>query len=444
MKVIGLILGSHGTPPDTVDPANPTFKPTLIPSSVKKRIKENILRALPDGVDFEFAEITSESQLFELPEADIYVASPFQNIHDRWFHILYSHNKPIVIMPLPLSEIFSYGDVYYPYFIRDTREIDGALHLPHKVFLSKDESDLSLILKALYVKYRINHTRALCIGEPMYEPFHSWDWGYAMVRAVQEKFGLTWIQMSSENFLKYWKTWAQEVDITEIRESARKIHFSEDEKLRQAMKMYLVLKSIIKEKEADAFTINCLASIILPKLEITPCYALSRLNDEGTVSACEADTTTLLDMLITVYASNSPGFMANPYLFPSDDRLLLSHCTSPTLHSYQEKERDEFDFYTYFDSPTKLGIAPQVLKSPETVTITGISHNLDRMLIIGGKIEANTYFSTCRTQVEIKVDEDVKQVAENYQGRHWILVYGDHKEVIKRTNEVLGIESITP
>ncbi len=141
MKVIGLILGSHGTPPDTVDPANPTFKPTLIPSSVKKRIKENILRALPDGVDFEFAEITSESQLLELPEADIYVVSPFQSIHDRWFHILYSHNKPIVIMPLPLSEIFSYGDVYYPYFIRDTREIDRTLHLPHKVFLSKDESD---------------------------------------------------------------------------------------------------------------------------------------------------------------------------------------------------------------------------------------------------------------------------------------------------------------
>ncbi len=303
---------------------------------------------------------------------------------------------------------------------------------------------LSLILKALYVKYRINHTRALCIGEPMYEPFHSWDWGYAMVRAVQEKFGLTWIQISSESFLRYWESCAQEVDITEIRESARKIHFSEDEKLRQAMKMYLVLKAIIEENQADAFTINCLASIILPKLEITPCYALSRLNDEGIVSACEADTTTLLDMLITVCASDSPGFMANPYLFPSDDRLLLSHCTSPTLHSYQEKERDEFDLYTYFDSPTKLGIAPQVLKNPETVTITGISHNLDRMLIIRGKIETNTYFSTYRTQVQIKVNGDVKQTAENYQGRHWILVYGDHEEIIKRTNEMLGIESITP
>ena len=148
-------------------------------------------------------------------------------------------------------------------------------------------------------------------------------------------------------------------------------------------------------------------------------------------------------MLITVYSSDSPGFMANPYLFPSDNRILLSHCTSPTLHSYKKKRKDEFDLYNYFDASTKLGIGLQVLKSPETVTITGISGNsLDKMLIIKGKIERNTYFSTCRTQVEIKVDKEVKEIAKNYQGRHWILVYGDHREIIKKVNEALGIESI--
>jgi len=350
----------------------------------------------------------------------------------------------VVIAPLPYSEIFSYGNVYYPYFIRDARELDSLLKLPHRVYLSKDKDDLSVILRSLYVKDRISKTKALCIGEPKYEPFHSPDWGYAMVRAVQERFGLKWIQMSSQSLLKRWEEWKRKkIDVQDLKDTARRIYYAGDKQLIDAKRMYLLLKSLIEETRADAFTINCLASIILPKLDITPCYALSRLNDEGIVSACEADTTTLLDMLITVYASDSPGFMANPYLFPSDNRMVLSHCSSPTLHSYKEKKKDRFDIYPYFDHPSEQALAPQVFKSSETVTVTGISVNqLDRMLVIKGKIERNTYFSTCRTQVVIKVDSEVKDIAKDYQGRHWIMVYGDHSRIIQRVNDTLGVESI--
>ncbi len=350
----------------------------------------------------------------------------------------------MVIAPLPYSEIFSYGNVYYPYFIRDTREIDSLLKVPHRVYLSKDKNDLSVILRSLYVKDKISKTNVLCIGEPMYEPFHSHDWGYAMVRAVQERFGLKWIQMSPQSFLQRWEDWKKkDVDIKDLKGTARKINYTGDKQLIDAKRMYLFLKSIIEEKKADAFTINCLASIVLSKLDIIPCYALSRLNDEGIVSACESDTTTLFDMLITVYASDSPGFMANPYLFPADNRILISHCTSLTLHSYRGKKKDRFDIYPYFDHPSDQSIATQVFKSFETVTITGLSGNqMDRMLIIKGKIQRNTYFSTCRTQVEISVGSEVKDIAKDYQGRHWIMVYGDHSKIIQKVNDILGIESI--
>lgn len=452
MKIAGLIFGNSGTltkdmlKKNHLEQTKTQFeKVPPLSSSMREEIEKIFLNSLPIGVEHIFIQVDKEYQILDLPLADVYVVFPFQSFHDRWLHALYSHNKPVVVSPLAFSKVFSYGNVYYPYFIRDSREIDSVLNLPHQVFLSKDEKDLSLTIKSLYVKYRVSHTRVLCIGEPMYEPFHSWDWGYSLVRLVQKKFGLSWIQMSSQSFLKHWEKWKErkDIDIADMKKSAHKIYVSENERLLEAKRIYLVIKSIIKENKADAFTINCLASVILPKLEITPCYALSKLNDEGIVSACEADTTTLLDMLITVYASNSPGFMANPYLFPSDNRILLSHCTSPTLHSYEEKKRDEFDLYTYFDHPTNLALAPQVLKNPEKVTITGISHSfLNKMLIINGEIQRNTYFPTCRTQVEIKINNEVKEIAKNYQGRHWIMVYGDHRESLKRVNEVLGIESI--
>ena len=223
--------------------------PELSPE-IKNEIKNIFLKSLPFGTEQSLGQIKEEHQILDLPESDVYVVFPFQFFHDRWLQCLYSYNKPVVISPLPFSEVFSYGNVYYPYFLRDSRELDNLLKLPYKVYLSKDETDLKLILKSLYVKNKINNTNVLCIGEPMYEPFHSQDWGYSIVRAVQERFGLKWKYMSSEKFLKYWKNWKGEIDINNIK-SARKIYFSEEKKLYEAVKMYLVLKSLLEKKEAQ-------------------------------------------------------------------------------------------------------------------------------------------------------------------------------------------------
>ena len=449
MKITGLIFGNAGTltkdmlKKDKMDETKTIFeKVPLLDRSTKEKVEKMFLNALPPEVDHSFMQIKSEDQILDLPEADGYVVFPFQLFDDGWLHALYSHGKSIVIAPLPFSEVFSYGNVYYPYFMRDSREIDKLLSLPHHVYLCKNEEDLSLTIKALYVKYKIEKTKVLCIGSPMYEPFHSKDWGYSMVRAIQEKFGLEWFYLSSEKFLKYWNKWEKEIDISDLKNSAREVYFADDEGLKKVKNLYLIFKKLIEERGANALTVNCF-SAILPKTHATPCYALSKLNDEEIPSVCEADTTTLIDMLITVYATDSPGSMVNPYLFPSDNRILLSHCTSPTIHSYKRGgEQDEFDFYTYFEQPT-LSAGIHVLKQPEAVTITGISEDLlDKMLVISGKIKRNTYFNTCRTQVEIEVDQDVEEIAKNYQGRHWIYVYGDYRKNIKKVNDILGIETI--
>ena len=81
-------------------------------------------------------------------------------------------------------------------------------------------------------------------------------------------------------------------------------------------------------------------------------------------------------------------------------------------------------------------------KEGETVTVTGISHDkLDRMVVLTGKIVRNTGFASCRTQLELEIDGDVKELAEVYEGRHWALVYGDHSKEIVLANTLLGIES---
>ncbi len=98
---------------DKLEKTNSIFeKVSELTAHKKKSIEKSFSDSLPADVESEFFHIYEERQILDLPISDVYVVFPFQNYHDRWFHVLYSHNRPVVIAPLPYSDIFSYGVVY--------------------------------------------------------------------------------------------------------------------------------------------------------------------------------------------------------------------------------------------------------------------------------------------------------------------------------------------
>ncbi len=408
--------------------------------SFKKKYEKIISGLLPQGIDWFAAEVDSESDALDVEEADAYVLMPFNAI-DKVFAVLHSKNRPIVIYTAPYEDVWSYGNVFYPYFMRDVRKIDAYMCIKPDVFLAESEQDFTDTLAALQVRYKINNTSVLCIGEAMYEPYHSFNWGYEIIRLIQDKFGIKWYHMGKDRFIKEYEA-CGEGDPDYIRSIAKNDRLPKEYSAADCQKAHKVYRKLIEAYGVNAFTVNCLESTVHTSCHTTSCFALSRLNDEGIIAACEADATTLMDMLITSYASNEPSFMLNPYLFPMDNKLFVSHCTSPTRRSYETDEKDEFNTYAYFEMRT-LPCGLQVLKQPGPVTVTGISHDkLDRMVIVRGNLIRNTAFPSCRTQVVIDVPGGIKKLAENYEGRHWALVYGDQSGKIAKANEMLGIESV--
>jgi L-fucose isomerase-like protein len=65
-------------------------------------------------------------------------------------------------------------------------------------------------------------------------------------------------------------------------------------------KLYLGLKETVLKHELSAFAIRCWPELKgnLAGLSATPCYALSRLTDEGVIGACEADISSAITMLL--------------------------------------------------------------------------------------------------------------------------------------------------
>ncbi|MBO4423689.1 MAG: hypothetical protein J5879_09630 [Clostridia bacterium] len=395
---------------------------------------------LPGGIDTFTANAVTENDALNLQDADVYVVVPF-NVIDVVFAALHSKNRPIVVYAPAFAEFWSYGNVFYPYFMRDVRKIDAMIGIRPEVYLCKNDGELTEYVGALLVRFRIRGTKVLCIGEAMYEPYHSFNWGYEMVRLIQERYGVQWKHIGSDKFIEIFNN-SEDGDGSLIAGEAKKNRMPEGYDLSNPEKTYRIYKKLIEETGANAFTVNCIESTVHTGCNTTSCYALSKLNDDGIVAACEADVTTLMNMLIVSYSSGSPAFMLNPYLFPMDDKLFVSHCTSPTKHSYDSEEKDEFNIYPYFEI-RGLPCGLQVIKKPGPVTITGISHDgMDKMVIVRGELIRNTSFPSCRTQLEIDVPGGVKKLAECYEGRHWALVYGDQSRKIANANGMLGIESV--
>lgn len=154
------------------------------------------------------------------------------------------------------------GAVFYPYFVRDNRKLSEYLKISEDVHVVKNAEELRALLKAYQVRFRIANTTALCVGEVMYEPYHSWNWGYAMIKAIQQKFGVTWKHISSEKFMQLFENWNGAYEKGSMQRDAAADRSHPERNPKNAEKLYYVLKELIEETGADAMTINCLYSMI--------------------------------------------------------------------------------------------------------------------------------------------------------------------------------------
>jgi L-fucose isomerase-like protein len=91
----------------------------------------------------------------------------------------------------------------------------------------------------------------------------------------------------------------------------------EDNVLIESVKIYIALKEFVDELDLDGLTIKC-----WPELKVndvcSPCYGLSKLHDQGITTACEADTTALVSMIIGDKLSDGASFLSD--LLKIDDK----------------------------------------------------------------------------------------------------------------------------
>ncbi|MDE7263773.1 MAG: hypothetical protein K2N64_03850 [Anaeroplasmataceae bacterium] len=201
-----------------------------------------------------------------------------------------------------------------------------------------------------------------------------------------------------------------------------------------SLEIYDALKEVMQEYNLSGATIRCFD--LLTSLKATGCLALAKLNEEGLIGTCEGDIMAMISMYIARQLTGQSTFQANPSRIDVDhNSIVFAHCTIPfdMIQNYT--------FKTHFESG--IGVAIQGEMKTGNVTIFRMSSDLKYYFVSKGILMNNLKEENlCRTQINVRLNKDVKNLLKHPCGNHHIILYGDYENVIDQFMKSLGKVSI--
>ena len=250
---------------------------------------------------------------------------------------------------------------------------------------------------------------------------------------VKEQFGIDIIDIELQELYSEVEK-VKDEDVADIKEeftkNAKKIVEPQEGTIIGSIKIYIALKNIVKKYNLQGVTLSCFT--ILDVLKNTGCFALSKLNDEGIIAGCEGDLESTITMFIIYHLTGEIPFMANPSSIDKDENsLVLAHCT------IARKLLNNYTIRSHFESGIGVGIEGEIDGGDITLFRIG-GKNMDKNVLFTGElIPVKHSENLCRTQIKVKLNENVGDLLENPAGNHMVVIKGDHKDLITKFLQVL-------
>ena len=206
--------------------------------------------------------------------------------------------------------------------------------------------------------------------------------------------------------------------------------------IKNSLKLYLTLKSIIKTKNLSCITLDCFS--LLKKLNVTPCLAFSLLIDENLQGICEGDLLHAPLILLLSRLTEKPCWLANlSKINLEENTLTFAHCTAATKLSDTGKVK----LRSHFESGLSVALDVQLKKGP--VTIIHVVEEPPSLVVGVGEIVKTRLQeeSLCRTQVNLKFNGNLEKFLE-ITGNHHILCYEDLTSELKIVSKAVGIKLV--
>ena len=194
-----------------------------------------------------------------------------------------------------------------------------------------------------------------------------------------------------------------------INEALKVVEPSRDEIIKSA-KIYLALKSILTDNNAQAITVDCLGLFYGGKLPAYPCLSHFQMNNEGLTGVCEADLDSTLTQLLVRYLNGTPGYVSDPVIDTASNQIIYAHCVATNRVFGPDGLPNPYIIRSH--SEDRKGTSIQSIMPLGKVVTTIKVNTLEKaMAIHQGKAVANVEEEkACRTK--LAVETDAKRVLE--------------------------------
>lgn len=266
----------------------------------------------------------------------------------------------------------------------------------------------------------------------------------AMFDQVKKDFGIDVISMSYDK-VEAATNRANVLEAKKIADSWRKkADFVEpvtEDRLLGCAKMYLGMKSLLKENNAQAITISCIPGCYEDSLTNYPCLGFMQLQDEGLFGVCEDDIQSTVTMMVfTKMTKGLMGFVSDPVIDSSKRAVIYAHCVSTRKFFGPDGMESPFEILTH--SEDRLGASVRTI-APVGHPITSLEFNFaNKLMAIQTGITVGNDFDdrACRTKIVAEISGDFEKIYNQWDifGWHRVSFLGDFAEEARALAEHIG------
>jgi len=350
-----------------------------------------------------------------------------------------SHKPSIIFVRHRSGPVYLWYEIAHPVLIRRRTDEIAQPWIGYDDVVVDDYGEVIWRLRAYYGLKNTIGARVISIGES-----GGWGVGEKAVSLARLRWNLDIRTVSYEELSQRIKKARANKDyIAEAERRAEEYLTEGNVSLKtdrrffvNAFLLYRIFKEILEEFEAKVITVRGCMSTIMPIAETTACLPLSLLNDEGYIAFCESDFVAIPSGILLHYISGRPVFLNDP-TYPHDGVVTLAHCTAP--RKMDGRNLEDVEILTHFESD--YGAAPKVkFRSGQEVTVIVPDFNEEMWVGFKGRIIDSPYFPICRSQVDIEIEGDWRELLKEMRGFHWMMAYGDYLREIGYALSKIGIK----
>lgn len=216
------------------------------------------------------------------------------------------------------------------------------------------------------------------------------------------------------------------------------------EEIRKSGAMYVGMKELLKRHGAEGISINCLGGFYGGKIKAYPCLGFSELNDAGLVGGCEGDLRSASTMMVLGALVGRPGFISDPVIDTSKNRIIYAHCVAPTKVFGPEGPRNPYHLRSHSEDRKGAALRSLLPLGHMTTTLEIKAETREVLIHQGKSVENVDQDMACRTKLAVEVKGDIDRLMREWDqwGWHRVTVYGDVLGAIREFAGAAGLKVV--